>query len=428
MHNILKKLSNLKNYLCHVFVIQSNDNHWVKFGLLPKSFASQNENIVIKRRDVIFIALLYSCKILVSLFAGWECHSALKYSANFWSLFGSQVVWLYLSLLACFAASENVLVPILVRKYWADDWINQLDEGNIESWFESVSLSKNEMLVLKHKTKRFSKYVFWLVNCSIKVMPTIATLFFALYISKYQFSFETVVVGLLSWFLFVCTGTPFFLYNFIPFAYFVVFCYRAKLLLQLLTKDLNSIACLYDVNLNSFKTRLSQNIKCQMRLFQLIASCNRLYRHLTPCTLVFALLASVSLLYSTQQVAAFSEKLILFALLFSALVTSVTLFLVGNLISSQTKRILLAFYKLSCPNHQTERKLFFPFTARWQMLLMLEYLNSKHNRIGFSCLHWFRLNHAALLKVRRVLCKFGLLIFSFSLGFVCVLDNLFLSA
>lgn len=394
-----KIFTHLKDYLHHTFVIRPGDNHWIKFGLLSHLPNQQDEYVSIKRKTVIIFTLLYIINLLLGLLFGWERQWFLKVSGNFWAVFGSEVVWFYCSVLVVLAASQNIVVPIIVRKYWAGDWISLLDDSNIESWCEDISLPRNQALVLKHKMTKFSKYAFWLVNCFVKMIPLLATALFVLYLARYQFSFGVFVVALLNWSHFIATGTPCALYNFIPFAYFVVFCYRTRLILQLIQHDLDSLAKLQFVKPFRFKSRISQDISAQLRLYKLTAHCNHVYRHLTPCTILLTLFASVLLLYVSQQVT-FYEQIVVFLMLFAAIILAVTPFLVGNLITFQVNGIERCFQKLACPRFPSRQKLLLPFTTKWHVLLMLECLNSKRHRIGFSCLHWFRLNHTSLVKAR----------------------------
>lgn len=388
----LKKLfKSLLLFLSNTFVVRSRDKNWVKFGLLPRT--SGNEYVVMYRSVAVLISICYLLKMQLAFILGWDCKWYLKYSADFWSEFDSKVVWFYSCLLGTCASLQNIVIPILMRNYWSEEWIQELDNSSLNQWLDPI-LMPTQITVFKHKMNSFSKNVFKVVNYLLRIMPLFGTMASMLYVFRNGLSLEIIVLGLLGWMSFVSVGMLYILYNAIPYANFVIFCYRANQLLVLLNKEFNSIADSHK-NVHRLNSRLKQNIDLQTKLYRLIANCNRLYRHLTPCTLTFNLFAAVVLLYVSQEVDNFYERIIFLLLGFSEIILAAIPFLIGNLIYRQIKSIVKCFYKLICANNLRS----LPISTKWQLLIMLEFLNSKRNRIGFTCLHWFRLNHTSLFSL-----------------------------
>lgn len=394
---LLKILKSFSFLLYHAFVIRQTDNNWVKFGLVKTSKNEcKNEYVVLSKRFGSLCALIYIYLFLSSLYMGWDCKWYLKYSANFWVVFDSKLVWFYCCLLSSLVLLQNIVTPRVVSKFWTPDWVALTDDNQIDDWLDLLSTKPGQVVLLRKRFAYFSKNVFRVLALFLRLEPSVPTVLCGLLFYRFRDSLDLKLLSaaLLAWLLFTANGFVCLSCIGVPFAYFVIFCYRIRTLLFLTRKDLKRCLSRRSRSPDLTKKRLDRNIQSQAKLCRLVVSCNRLVRHFTAVTLAVLLLTSITFIYVAQRANNLFE---MFVFVLTGAVTiflSATAFLVANVINAAIKDIVTVFYQTS-----SNRELRLSVSARWQILSTPEYLNSKRNRIGFSCLHWFRLSHFTFVKV-----------------------------
>lgn len=370
-------------------VIKPDDNHWVTFGLLPKT--DNTSIVIIKEKFVVNISLLYVTKNLISIGFGWDRQWFLKYSADLMATFQSKAIWFYFNVTFALLAISIIVLPTITRKFWSP---------SLQDFFTTTKgcIFPSNDLNMKNQMMLFVKRCFKLFNYFLSVYVIFEIFLFLFFVYN---NLETVLVfaGFLSFLIFLFIGYFFTTRFLVPNFYFAIICFYARLKLEQQISIVKTINNREFIKVSTMNLKITNTLKEVSALYRSLAVANRLFRHLSSIEIALIFGFSITSTFAITYLNSSVEKLIFIFPALNAVLAATTYFIFGNLIVVKSNRLYNTLNCFMARNAILHTKVALPIRTRWHLLLMVEYLASKRGRVGFSCLHWFRLCHFSLLKV-----------------------------
>lgn len=373
--------------------VDSIGSHWTKSGLL-------NSRIDFSRILTISSLILMTAKSAYGLRCGWHCRRYQMYFGDFFSVFGSQPIWLYLNLTVTVTPLVGLITPLLTRRFFSQEWFGIFSCLSGQMSLTNLRLSEVSISKLLY----FAKVINLFINFTTYV-PHLASAGFAL---LYFFKFQTVE----SFFLSLFWGLHFFVQAravgaavMIPPQYLALFCYYVNLRSRELSKKISDLIPKKSISKGKelFQRKLVSSeiesiISDQQHMFKQIRDCNRLYRHLAATIIPPMTGGALGMIYALQKSEGFVEKVFLLYFVVVATLLVAAFFAAGEIVSRAVKKL---YRNWNNANVQTTffSKTRISFRARWHLLLTLEFLASKRYRVGLKCLHWFVLKSFTFMKV-----------------------------
>lgn len=411
LSHILKPVLNLSDTVQSFLVTQNDEIFWIKYGLLPKTVKKNYEYRTVSNGKLTDLVLILTIiRNGISILLGWEAEWFQKYSGDVFAGFGSKSVWFLFHFGHTFECLVLFFTPWVCRYVWS----HQRDTSWKSQWtvvFDGIYSDEPDAILrisdkkITSKLLLFSRTVFLILKLSLVSLPIFFSVFFSLVFCYRFLALETVLISFCACVFFLVGAISLISCVIVPLAYFVVFCcyafFRSRYLLKktkLLTRTQDLVHLTRD---------LQKLVDEQSHLSKQIKQCNHLYRNITTFMVSPVIIGILIAIYGMQDAENWIGKLFFLSIAISGLAMMVLYFVAGDLVTTGLKANYQALancfaviaYNDAFAFEHVEKYNGLSISTQWHVLLMLESLSSKRNKIGFSCLHWFRFSSFSLLKV-----------------------------
>lgn len=375
------------------FLSPNAGDQWVQFGWVPRSaIPNYSGSIWFTPFHRVVLFLIFLVQSSFSFYYGPENKNSILFNYDVWALLGSKAIWLYCRSLVCFTSFVMILTPFAFPKF----------ESEIEFIFSCLKgqspislLELNDKNLLKQFLQISHFFYKWfstvvligmfplnlLGYLYIKNLPSIHFVFFALILIPYQYLVLVCGAGFLA----------VVLVNFL-----VVVAYSQFLFQSWINRISSTLerASKYRSRKLMFRLLMESEIKHQTRFFRLLSRINRFYRKVISLVLPYFICFALTAFYAFKQGKTFEERFLFVIPCCFASLNAMFNFVISASLVRRSRRL----YKL---NHKCMQEPL-PLRLKWHLMLTIEYLSSKRNRVAFYCSNWFVLSNWSLVKVRRI--------------------------
>lgn len=443
-HNFIKQRISQRWY---ADAVAEAGNHWYTMGLVSKSQARKyletrfyktvNSEISFGTRRHLrpwhlpSFSAIQLIRSIHSLRFGSIETDYVRDTGDFYGLFGSTAVWLYLHVATIILTTFEIAFPLLIKFIGRLDWLQTFGHMRRKASLDKLCISDNNAL------RRFllaSRFGFRLLDFSpYFFIGTFTAMFLPGYVYRFGFGWQVLFICLPSLAVFLAFMTNNVTAFITPVAYFSLYAYYVYVSIRLRLQNrywLKTLAFLKKFqNVKAKRQALHATVttdeacserkryskerveqlctllktECQKRIAKGLSShdailadiglCDRFYNRLLLIVLPSMYFTVLSLIYGLTISESWMETVFFLFANAGPFNISVLYFLMSSLTMAQLKRSYVSLTRVS--------PVYVDFSTNWRLSGAIEKLASKKFKPGFRCAHLFLLTRFNMFKVRQ---------------------------
>lgn len=364
-------------------------SHWSLYGMLPKPgrfFLEWSSHSLFGFLIMSSFVLKLLLQIWYDTFTNQEL--AVLSGDLFAFVAGSHAGWLYINAPHLSAALYGAVFYLLVglQKYGNFEWFAVMAKIKSEEIESLMMLDKDRTVFLK-TTAVICKFLSQLLPLGFVVYAFCSSVPYLLALNYWQLPTLGLFYSVYYFFYGLIAGHLIA----IKASYFLILCLYVTYSLKAVVTKTNCKVFMSSRNKWTHHF-ISKQINLIMKYVNLIRSCNCYFGQKVKPLLASVLSAILVYIYALPSAKGTDAVIYLFGIGFSIICTAF-FFCSASLVKNKLK---LCYRVLNCVQ---QKKL--PFRQKWTLMLMIELIASKRNRVGFQIKHWCNLNNWTFAKVSQ---------------------------
>lgn len=361
--------------------------HWRQYGLSP----NLDTNSLFTRYQIVISGFLIHLVLLIKSLAtlclnGFRHYSIAASTGDFFAfVLSKEVSWFYITVAHALTGVYGMIFYFLAAVQKQPDfvWFQVLEELKVRTISHVIDGNRRERL------NRFGSLIGLTIS---RITPTFFSVLLFLFSFPYLFSLKTLKELCLG-ILFSCHYGVFGALDAnliaIQATYFLLLCLYV-------TFSLVSVAERITKQFKNTKIKflfrsLQSHIKATESTLRLVRSCNNYFGQKLKLLLIFLVSCNLACLYVVNQAVTPYEMAFFVVLVIYFTISTAFFFLSASAVKRNAARLYAAVNGIQLKLSS--------FRLKWSLLLMVESLGSRRNRIGFRLKHWCSLNDLTFLKV-----------------------------